>query len=306
LVMAIGNPFGVGQTVTMGMVSAKGRAEMGLDYEDFIQTDAAINPGNSGGALVDAKGRLVGINTAILSRSGGNMGIGFAIPMNLARHVMESLVEHGQVVRGYLGVSIQDVTQEMQDYLDLPAKQGALVADVFKDSPAASAGLKPGDVVTQFDGKPVGNHRELKLIIGQSQPGENYGMEILRQGEKTTLQVELATLGSDPRQPLNVSSVSERDAWMQDLDLEELTPLMRRQFDVPNSISGVLVTEVRPGSAAWETGLRAGVVINEINRKPVERIEDLRASSAMGQSILLRIWYNGQYAYRVLSLEDRG
>jgi serine protease Do len=306
LVMAIGNPFGVGQTVTMGMVSAKGRAEMGLDYEDFIQTDAAINPGNSGGALVDAKGRLVGINTAILSRSGGNMGIGFAIPMNLARHVMESLVEHGQVVRGYLGVSIQDVTQEMQDYLDLPAKQGALVADVFKDSPAASAGLKPGDVVTQFDGKPVGNHRELKLIIGQSQPGENYGMEILRQGEKTTLQVELATLGSDPRQPLNVSSVSERYAWMQDLDLEELTPLMRRQFDVPNSISGVLVTEVRPGSAAWETGLRAGVVINEINRKPVERIEDLRASSAMGQSILLRIWYNGQYAYRVLSLEDRG
>ncbi len=160
--------------------------------------------------------------------------------------------------------------------------------------------------MTQFDGKPVGNHRELKLIIGQSQPGENYGMEILRQGEKTTLQVELATLGSDPRQPLNVSSVSERDAWMQDLDLEELTPLMRRQFDVPNSISGVLVTEVRPGSAAWETGLRAGVVINEINRKPVEQMEDLRASSAMGQSILLRIWYNGQYAYRVLSLEDRG
>ena len=172
VVLAIGNPFGIGQTVTTGIVSAKGRGNMGLDYEDFIQTDAAINPGNSGGALVDADGRLVGINTAILSRSGGNQGIGFAIPVNLARDVMGSLVKDGHVTRGYLGVMIQDLTPALAKEFKLKDNTGALIGDVTPKGPADKAGLKSGDLLVEFNGKKVTDSRHLKLEVARTHPGE--------------------------------------------------------------------------------------------------------------------------------------
>jgi len=171
VVLAIGNPFGIGQTVTSGIVSATGRGgTLGLDYEDFIQTDAAINPGNSGGALVDADGRLIAINTAILSRSGGNQGIGFAIPVNLARDVMDSLIKEGHVTRGYLGVMIQDVTPALAKEFKLKDEKGALVSDVTPNSPAEKAGLQDGDIITEFNGKQVSDSRHLKLEVGRTHP----------------------------------------------------------------------------------------------------------------------------------------
>src|SRR6266852_5171026 len=187
VVLALGNPFGIGQTVTMGIVSAIGRGGMHIeDYEDFIQTDAAINPGNSGGALVDAEGRLIGINTAILSRSGGNQGIGFAIPANLARDVMGNLVKDGHVTRGYLGVIIQDVTPALAKEFKLKENSGALVGDVTPDSPAEKAGLKTGDIITEFDGKKVTDSRHLKLEVARVQPGHTASVKVLRDGSTKT------------------------------------------------------------------------------------------------------------------------
>src|SRR5438477_6125431 len=191
VVLALGKPFGIGQTVTMGIVSATGRGGMGIeDYEDFIQTDAAINPGNSGGALVDAEGRLIGLNTAILSRSGGNQGIGFAIPANLARDVMEGLIKDGHVTRGYLGVMIQDVTPSLAKEFKLKENgAGALVSDVTADSPAEKAGLKSGDVIVEFDGKKVTDSRHLKREVARVHPGQTIPVKVLRDGSNKTLQV---------------------------------------------------------------------------------------------------------------------
>src|SRR3954466_13291104 len=189
LVLAVGNPFGVGQTVTMGMISATGRGNLGLDYEDFIQTDAAINPGNSGGALVDIEGRLIGINTAILSRSGGNQGIGFAVPVNLAKNVMEGLVKDGRVVRSYLGVQIQDLTPALAKEFDLSNASGVVVSDIVSKSPAEKAGFKAGDVITDFNGKPVKDSRHLKLQVASTAPGEKIPVKILRDGSTKTVGV---------------------------------------------------------------------------------------------------------------------
>ncbi|MGZ8921352.1 MAG: Do family serine endopeptidase, partial [Limisphaerales bacterium] len=189
VVLAVGNPFGIGQTVTMGIVSATGRATLGLEYEDFIQTDAAINMGNSGGALVDAEGRLVGINTAILSRTGGNQGIGFAVPVNLARYVMENLIEHGRVVRGFMGVNIQDISPGLAEKFELKDREGALIAEVTPDSPAAEAGLENGDVILEFNGKEVRDSRNLKLQVAQTGPEKEVPVKISRDGKIKELQV---------------------------------------------------------------------------------------------------------------------
>src|SRR6266540_1351589 len=195
VVLALGNPFGIGQTVTMGIVSATGRGGMNIeDYEDFIQTDAAINPGNSGGALVDAEGRLIGINTAIFSRTGGNQGIGFAIPANLARDVMNSLVTDGKVTRGYFGVMIQDVTPALARKLDLKQRKGALVGDVVPKGPADKAGIQSGDVVTELDGTPVTDSRHLKLAVARAKPGEHVRVKVLRDGSTKTLDVTVKEL----------------------------------------------------------------------------------------------------------------
>ena len=198
VVLAIGDPFGVGQTVTMGIVSAKDRAGMGIvDYEDFIQTDASINPGNSGGALVDIDGRLVGINTAILSRTGGNQGIGFAVPVNLARNIMERLISDGKVTRGYLGVKIQTLTPELATQLKLSGQTGALIGEVTPNSPAEKAGLKKNDVIIEFDGKGVTDSRHFRLMVAEKPPGSNVSVKVFRDGKQQTFTVELGELPSE-------------------------------------------------------------------------------------------------------------
>src|SRR5881409_4434387 len=196
IVLAVGNPFGLRQTVTMGIISAVGRGGMGIvDYENFIQTDAAINMGNSGGALVDIKGQLLGINTAIFSRSGGNQGVGFAIPANLARDVMQSLREKGRVVRGYIGASVQPLTPELADAMKLKGQPtGALVGEVVPKSPAEKAGIRTGDVITSVNGKKISDARELRLMIGSMAPGTNVQLEVNREGQKKTFNVELAEM----------------------------------------------------------------------------------------------------------------
>src|ERR1043166_8246874 len=194
VVLAIGNPFGVGQTVTSGIISATGRGSLGLDYEDMIQTDAAINPGNSGGALIDAEGRLIGINTAILSHSGGNQGIGFAVPVNLARSVMEGLVKDGHVVRGFVGVNIQGLTPSLAKEFNVKESSGALVAGVSPKSPAEKAGLRDGDIITEFNGKPVKDSRHLKLQVAQTLPGTSVPVKALRDGKEKTIDVTVKEL----------------------------------------------------------------------------------------------------------------
>ena len=307
VVLAIGNPFGIGQTVTTGIVSAKGRGNMGLDYEDFIQTDAAINPGNSGGALVDADGRLVGINTAILSRSGGNQGIGFAIPVNLARDVMGSLIKDGHVTRGYLGVMIQDLTPALAKEFKLKDATGALVGDVTPKSPAEKAGLKSGDLLVEFNGKKVTDSRHLKLEVARTQPGETVPVKILRDGTAKTLQVTVQTLpGSE------TIAKAERDSsdtgTLNGVGVANLDADARKQFEVPETVKGAVVTEVKPDSAAAEAGLKPGDVIQEINRKPVKDAEEAvrLTENPSDKTTLLRVWRNGGSRFVVVDESKAG
>ena len=291
-VLAIGNPFGVGQTVTSGIISAKGRATMGLDYEDFIQTDAAINPGNSGGALVDAEGRLIGINTAILSRSGGSQGVGFAIPANLTRDVMASLIKDGKVTRGYLGVMIQDVTPALASEFKLKEGKGALVGDLVPKGPADQAGLKSGDVITEFNGKPVTDSRHLKLEVARIKPGETVPVKFLRDGRNKNLEVTLKELpGSEPL-ARNEDSAAEDTEALKGVAVGDLDAQTRQQFEVPGKVVGAIITGVEPGSAAAEAGLKPGDVITEINRRPVRNAEDAvkLTERAPDKTTLLRIW----------------
>lgn len=303
VVLAIGNPFGIGQTVTTGIVSATGRAgAVGLDYEDFIQTDAAINPGNSGGALVDAEGRLIGINTAILSRSGGNQGIGFAIPTNLARDVMDSLIKDGHVTRGYLGVMIQDVTPALGREFKLKDNQGALVGDVTPDSPAQKAGLKNGDVILDFNGKQVKDSRHLKLEVARTTPGDTVPVKVLRNGETRTLEVKVKALPGSEQLANNNDGQPDDTGTLNGVTVTDLDSAVRRQLDIPNNVKGVLVTQVDPSSASAEAGLRPGDVIQEINRKPVKSAEEAvqMTEKATDKTSLLRIWRNGGSRYVVV------
>jgi len=207
VVLAIGNPFGVGQTVTMGIVSALGRNHLGINtFENFIQTDAAINPGNSGGALVDTNGNLLGINTAIYSRTGGNLGIGFAIPMSTAKTVMEAIISHGQVVRGWIGVEPQDITPELAESFGLGKKTGAIIAGVLKGGPADRAGMKPGDILVSIEGKPVADTTEMLNVIAQLTPGQNISMTVLRKSQETKLGI---TVGKRPPPPRSEESDEE-------------------------------------------------------------------------------------------------
>ncbi len=295
-VLAVGNPFGIGQTVTSGMVSGLGRATLGLDYEDFIQTDAAINPGNSGGALVDAEGRLIGINTAILSRSGGFQGIGFAVPANLARNVMEQLATNGKVVRGYLGVTIQDINADLAAHFELKDRKGALVADVAPGSPAQKAGLQSGDVLLTFNGKPVTDSRHLKLTVATVPPGQKVKAEVLRDGDRETVEIAIAARPSDRALAQSGGrgnfGGAEDTGTLNGVGVDDLDPRTRREFDVPKEVRGALVTSVAPESAAAEAGLQPGDVIQEINRRPVKNADDAvkLTESAENKKTLLRIW----------------
>ena len=293
-VLAVGNPFGIGQTVTSGIVSATGRAgEIGLDYEDFIQTDAAINPGNSGGALVDMQGRLIGLNTAILSRSGGFQGIGFAIPANLARHVVDSLVSSGRVVRGFLGVSIQNLNSDLADEFKLKSTNGALVTDVTPDSPAAKAGLKSNDVILKYDDKPVKDGRSLKFAVAASEPGHEARVDILRDGKDESVTVKV---GEAPGEKQKAGSVSGGDNdVLNGVEVADLETGARNEFEIPPRVQGALVTNVDPSSAAAEAGLSPGDVILEINRHPVRNADDAVRLTAHSETrkTLLKLWSRG-------------
>ena len=300
IVLAVGNPFGLGQTVTMGMVSAKGRATLGLDYEDFIQTDAAINPGNSGGALVDAEGRLVGINTAILSRSGGNQGIGFAVPSNLAQHVMDSLRKEGRVVRGFMGVAIQDVTPALAKQFNLPSNTGALVSDITAGSPADKAGLQSGDVILKFQGKSVRDSRQLKLKVAEIAPGTKATATVLRDGHEKNIEITLKEL---PGQSVAQTNPEGADTeTLKGVAVSDADVAARKQLGLPENIKGAIVSQVEPGSVAYEAGLREGDVIQEINRHPVTSAADAikLSQSSPDKSTLLRVWSKGGSHYLVV------
>jgi serine protease Do len=306
VVLAIGNPFGIGQTVTMGIVSATGRGNMGLDYEDFIQTDASINPGNSGGALVDTEGRLIGINTAILSRSGGNQGIGFAIPANLANSVMVSLIKDGHVTRGYLGVMIQDMNPSLAREFKLKENAGALVSEVTPNGPGDKAGLKSGDVVTEFDGKKVENSRQLKLRVSSTHPGSSATVKILRDGTAKTLTVKLQELPGQPK--VAKASAEKDDGVLNGVAVGDLGEQEREAGHIPANVKGALVTSVEPGSAAAEAGIKAGDVIQEINRKPVKSADEaVRLTENPGnKKTLLKVWSDGGSHFIVVDESKAG
>ncbi len=289
--LAIGNPFGIGQTVTMGIVSATGRGGLGTDYEDFIQTDAAINPGNSGGALVDAEGRLIGINTAILSRSGGYQGIGFAVPINLARTVMTSLITSGRVVRGYLGVMIQDVTPALAQEFNLSSDKGALVGDVSPHSPAERAGLKSGDVIEEFNNKPVTDSRHLKLQVAETAPGSHVPVKVLRDGRQETLNVTVKELPGEKVAKADNGDNNNSDT-LNGVTVGDLDSTTRSRLGVPGSLKGAVVTNIDQDSASYEAGLRVGDVIQEINRKPVDTADDAvkLTENVKDKHVLLKVW----------------
>ncbi len=306
-VLAIGNPLGIGETVTSGIVSATGRSgATGLDYEDFIQTDAAINPGNSGGALVDMRGRLIGINTAILSRSGGFMGIGFAIPANLARHVMDSLVTTGRVVRGFLGVTIQDITPDLADQFNVKAAKGVLVGDITPNSPAEKAGLKSGDVVVEYNGRPVADARRLKFAVAATAPGHEVKLRILRADKPMEITVRIGDVPGNKE--LASAGRAEQDNGVLDgVEVSDLDAATRNEFDVPPRVRGALVTNVDPSSASAEAGLSPGDVIQEINHHPVAAADDAVRLTEHSESpkTLLKLWSHGSTHFLVVDETDR-
>jgi serine protease Do len=301
-VLAVGDPFGVGQTVTMGIISATGRGGLGIeDYEDFIQTDAAVNPGNSGGALVNVRGELVGINTAILSGSGGNQGVGFAIPVNMARQVMDQLVKHGKVVRGWLGVVVQPMTPTMMKVFGLSGDpRGALVSDVTPDSPAARSGLSKGDVILELNGESLTDSRTLSLKISMMSPGTLIQLKIFREGRERTFS---ATLGELPaKREAAKGATTEKGAIHLGLSVEPLTPEVLRELGLPRNTAGIIVADVEPGSNAEEAGLRRGDIIQEVNRRPVTNVDQFRnaVESAGNQPTLLLINRAGGHVYVVI------
>lgn len=303
IALAIGNPFGLGQTVTMGVISATGRGGLGIEeYEDFIQTDAAINPGNSGGALINADGALIGINTAILSRSGGNQGVGFAIPVNMARNVMDQIIRDGKVSRAFLGVTIQPVTPDIASAFQLNKVEGALIADVAADTPAERAGLHAGDIVLKLDGSTVADSRALQLAIGQMTPGRTVRLTVTRDGRERDFSV---ALGEQPREGTDSTSDNGRSQSARVLDgisAETLTPELARQFGISTNVKGgVLIRRVDPSSVAAQAGLAPGDVILQVNRNPVTTVEQMnRYLSASKDSTLLFVSRDGRTRYVVI------
>lgn len=276
LVLAIGNPFGLQASVTAGIISAKGRSELNItDFDDFLQTDAAINPGNSGGPLINLDGKVIGINTAIVSGSGGYMGIGFAIPSNMAKNIMDQLIETGTVTRGFLGVIMQPVDPDIAAAFDLDKVQGALVAEVIPGSPAEKGGLRQGDVILQFNGHPVENMSSLRTAVSLTPPGTKVSFLVNRSGQLVTLSVQIGSPDD--------SKATLAEAAPLGISVEPLTDAIARKFGYEGQ-EGVLVTEVAPGSEAARAGIRPGHLIVSVNRENVTSVQTFREKMAQAQS----------------------
>jgi serine protease Do len=301
LVFAIGDPFGVGETATMGIVSATGRGLGGAieHYEDFIQTDAAINPGNSGGALLDIHGDLVGINTAIVTGGGGgSQGVGFAIPINMARNVMEQIVDHGRVIRGHLGVAIQNVDADLAKAFGLKQGGGALVADVTAGSPAARAGIERGDIILEMNGQPVNGPDDLSVRIAETSPGSTVQLKIARNGQMHEISV---TLGELSEKAEAAASGEAGGTALEGVKVQDLTPAVAQELGISRNTRGVVITSVDPASPA-AADLERGDVIQEVNRKPVHNVREYTQAlaEAHGQSILLLVSRGGATRFVVV------
>ncbi len=296
---AIGNPLRVGLTVTQGIVSGIGRTDtfiLGFQgYEDFIQTDAAINMGNSGGALIDAKGRLIGINTAILSRTGGNIGIGFAIPSNLARYVMENLISKGKVPRGFLGVVPGDLNPDLAKAWGLPSTRGALIRSVEEGGAADGAGIKHRDVIIEVDGRSIDSARELRVAIAQTPPGQEVTLKLIRNGEEITKNVVLGNLGERLAEESGTTEETEEVAAFPDIELEELTDEIREEYSIPEKVTGVLIAGIDRVSPRTQD-FREGMVISEVNRTPITTAEEISDNLKDGLNELY-VWYRGSYDF---------
>ncbi len=270
-VIAVGNPFGLMHTVTAGIISAKGRSSVGITtYEDFIQTDASINPGNSGGALADLDGNVVGINTAIASNTGNNAGVGFAIPINMAKSIMKELVKNGKVTRGYLGIALQDIDDNLAKALKLKTTEGALVGDVTPGTPAEKAGVKRGDIITAFDGTKIDNSLTLRNLVAATEPGTDTKLTVIRNGKETTLTV---TLGERPKNLGIAASSSPEQSTSKDLGLtiQNLTDDLAQQLGYKGD-HGVVITDVKAGSPAEDAGLQKNDLIKQVNQKDVNNV----------------------------------
>jgi serine protease Do len=288
--LAIGDPFGVGQTVTMGIVSATNRGNLGIeDYEDFIQTDAPINPGNSGGALINDRGELVGINTAILSGgSGGNQGIGFAVPINLARSVMGQILDHGKVTRAYLGIMVQDVTPGIAKAMNLKDMKGVLVGDVSPNGPAKKSGVQRGDVILELNGKPMEDSRQLRNTISMMDPTATVKLKLVRNGSPTDVSVKLGELPNEKAEAKTEEGSS--DKVLDGVTVENLDTQTARQLGLSAGATGVVVTDVDPSSPLASAGLRRGDVIQEVNHQPVKNVSQFEeAVRKAGNSPLLLV-----------------
>ena len=301
-VIAIGNPFGLSHTVTFGIVSAKGRAGIGIaEYEDFIQTDAAINPGNSGGPLVDLEGKIVGINTAIFSRSGGYQGIGFAVPINMARRVMTELIESGQVSRGWLGVGIQDMTPELAKAFGLDRVKGSLVTGVMPGTPAEKVGLQKGDIILHLNGNIVENSNGLRNIVAEARADAKVDLGLVRNKVPMTLSVRLDERPKQPRQA-DVNSSNKLPSPELGFTVQGLTPEMAQRLGYETIQSGIVITAVKPDSPAFNGGLRAGMMIVEMNRQSINSMDDFQqaargTSPEDGVLLLVSTPQNSQYLF---------
>jgi len=300
IVLAIGNPYGLNQTVTMGIVSAVARANVGIaDYEDFIQTDVAINPGNSGGAMVNSKGELVGINTAIFSVTGGYQGIGFAIPSNMAKAVMDSLIKKGKVTRGWLGVSVQSITPELAKQFNLKEDYGALIGDVIEKSPAEKAGIERGDVVVEYGGKKIDEPYNLRNMVANTLPGTEVEIKLIREGEVKAIKVKIGELPTE----ISKTPADEYENVLRGVMVEDLTPLLRQQLSVPLKVKGVVITNIDEGSPA-EKKFMVGDVIQEVNKKKITNIkeyEEVVSKIKPGETALVVVFRGGSSHYIILS-----
>jgi serine protease Do len=294
--LAIGNPFGVGQTVTMGIVGATSRNLGGTieQFEDFIQTDAAINPGNSGGALINSRGELIGVNTAILSGSGGNQGIGFAIPVTMARNIMDQLIRSGKVTRGYMGAYLQDVDPNLAKAFNIPSNSGVAITKVDPNTPAEKAGLKEGDVVTQVNGENVIDTQGLRNRIAQMTPGTKVTLRVYRNGSPSDVSVTLGERPADlearsSRQNRN-GDQGDKESGLEGVSVDDITPDVARQLRLPGNTTGVVVTDVEESSAAADAGLQRGDIIEQVNRQTVRNANDfdrLVRQSRSGTTLLM-------------------